>query len=138
EARTGADLRVGARAAAQNSIPVRTVGCSQVFPGPFNNVKVNQGCEFRVHAEEFVVVDPNTPDHLVAAQNDRRIGVNHCSISYSFDRGRHWGDVGIPPLWEFTALDGHKFDHASDPALAMDSSGNTYFTCVIFDDLAAP
>jgi hypothetical protein len=141
EARAGAAVsltRGAALSAAADSVQIRTVGCSMVFPGAFDNIRVNQDCNFRVHAEQIIVVDPLDPDHLVAAQNSREIGVNHCSISYSFDRGRHWGYVGTPPLWEFIALDGHKFDHASDPALAMDSRGNTYFTCVIFDDLAAP
>ena len=141
EGRTDATMSL-ARSAALSLTPdtarIRTVGCSQVFRGVFDNVRVNQDCNFRVHAEQIVVVDPTDPDHLVAAQNSREIGVNHCSISYSFDRGRHWGYVGTPPLWEFIAKDGHKFDHASDPALAMDSHGNTYFTCVIFDDIAAP
>jgi len=140
EAQSGAGLALNRGAApstAADTVQIRTLGCSQVFPGTFDNVRVNQDCNFRVHAEEIVAIDPHDPDHLVAAQNSREIGVNHCAISFSFDRGRTWGDVGTPPLWEFTALDGHKFDHASDPALAMDSRGNTYFTCVIFDDFAA-
>lgn len=141
EARSGASLaltRSAALSTAADTVQIRTLGCPTVFPGTFDNVRVNQDCNFRVHAEEILVIDPHDPDHLVAAQNSREIGVNHCAISFSFDRGRHWGDVGTPPLWEFTAPDRHKFDHASDPALAMDSRGNTYFTCVIFDDLAAP
>jgi hypothetical protein len=117
-------------------VSIRTVGCAKIFTGQFNNIKVNQDCSFRVHAEEIIVVDPADPAHLVAAQNDRRLGVNHCSIAFSFDQGGHWGDL-TPPFWEFISPDGHKYDHASDPALAMDSRGNTYFTCVIFQDIAA-
>jgi hypothetical protein len=129
--------RLSTNAALPDDVKIRTLGCPKIFHGAFDNVRVNQDCTFRVQAEEIVVVDPQDPTHVVAAQNDRRIGVNHCSISFSFDRGRHWGDL-TPPFWEFVAPDGHKFDHASDPALAMDSRANTYFTCVVFDDLAAP
>lgn len=125
----------GAGLSAPEGVRIRTVGCPKTFQGQFNNVRVNQDCSFRVQAEEIIVVDPADPDHLVAAQNDRRIGVNHCSIAFSFDRGQHWGDL-TPPFWEFTAPDAHKYDHASDPALAMDSRSNTYFTCVVLQDIA--
>ncbi len=126
-------LTRGATLSGTDNVRIRTAGCSTVFRGAFDNVRVNQDCSFRVHAEEIIVVDPHDPDHLVAAQNDRRLGVNHCSIAFSFDRGSHWGDL-TPPFWEFPSPGAKKFDHASDPALAMDSRSNTYFTCVIFDD----
>jgi hypothetical protein len=133
EAESGQSLSRAAESSAPEGVSIRTVGCSQVFHGAFDNIKVNQDCTFRVHSEEFLVVDPNDPDHLVAGANDRRIGVNHCSIAYSFDRGRTWGDL-IPPFWEFPSPGARKLDHASDPALAMDSRSNTYFTCVVFSD----
>src|SRR2546427_3186444 len=81
EARSGVSLSRGADSALPVNATIQTVGCSQVFPGTYNNVRVNQGCDFRVRGEEFIVVDPHNPAHLVAAHNDRRMGHNHCSIS---------------------------------------------------------
>ncbi len=111
----------GPQRASSASLPagvrIRTLGCPKVFTGRFDNIKVNQDCSFRSHAEEFVVVDPFDPNHVVAGQNDSRIGFNHCGIDYSFDRGRHWGDQ-LPPFWQFALKDGHTADAASDPALA--------------------
>ena len=120
-----------------NNATITAVGCSNVFPGTYNNVRVNQDCSFSLQGEEFIVVDTADPNHVVAAANDFRTGDNHCSIAYSFDQGGHWGDL-TPPLWGFIAKDNHRFDAASDPALAMDSHGNTYFECVVFDVFAAP
>ncbi len=119
-----------------SSLRIRTLGCPKIFTGRFDNIKVNQDCSFRRKAEEFVVVNPNDPNHIVVGQNDSRIGFNHCGIDYSFDRGRHWGDQ-IPPFWQFLLLDGHVSDFASDPALAFDAQGNVYFTCIIVDSVAA-
>lgn len=110
----------------------RTNGCANIFGGRFTNVRVNRDCSFRRQAEEQIVIDPTDPNHLIAGQNDSRIGFNHCGIDFSFDRGRTWGDM-LPPFWQFILLDGHTADAGSDPALAFDSRGNAYFSCIIFD-----
>jgi hypothetical protein len=126
----------GPRRASSASLPqgvrIRTLGCPKIFTGQFDNIKVNQDCSFRRKAEEFIVVDPSDPNHLIAGQNDSRIGFNHCGIDFSFDRGRHWGDQ-LPPFWNFILEDGHTADAGSDPALAFDHLGNAYFSCIIFD-----
>ncbi len=109
-----------------------TLGCRNVFRGPFPNVRVNQDCSFRRQAEESVAIDPNNPNHVVAGQNDSRIGFNHCGIDFSFNRGRRWGDM-IPPFSQFQLLDGHVADACSDPTSAFDSRGNAYFGGIIFD-----
>ncbi len=113
----------------------RTNGCSNVFGGRFTNVRVNQDCSLRRQAEEQIVIDPTDPNHLIAGQNDSRIGFNHCGIDFSFDRGRTWGDM-LPPFFQFILKDGHTADAASDPALAFDSRGNAYFSCIVFDAIA--
>jgi hypothetical protein len=111
------------------------------------NIRVNQDCTVRRQAEEQITVDPTNPNHLIAGQNDSRVGYNKCGFDYSFDGGRHWGD-GIPPFYQHTnqgtvndpetrkggpAGTGHTYDAASDPALTFDSAGNAYFSCVVFD-----
>ncbi len=117
-------------------VKTRTLGCPNVFHGRFDNIRVNQDCSFRRQAEEQIAIDPTDHTHLIAGQNDSRIGFNHCGIDFSFDRGKHWGDQ-IPPFWQFLLKDGHVSDFASDPAMAFDSQGNVYFTCVVVDSVAA-
>jgi len=113
-----------------------TLGCANVFQGQFDNIKVNQDCSLRRQAEEFIAINPTNPNNLVAGQNDSVIGFNHCGIDFSFDRGKTWGTM-VPPFWQFQLGDGHTADAASDPAVAFDSRGNAYFSCIIFDVAAA-
>jgi hypothetical protein len=108
------------------------------------NVRVNQDCTFRRQAEEGIAVNPVNPANLIAGQNDSRIGFNHCGIDYSFNSGATWGDQ-LPPFWQrlntnpagHTVLGGppalRTYDAASDPALAFDSQGRAFFSCVVFD-----
>jgi hypothetical protein len=122
---------------------INTVGCS-TRNSAGDNVRVNQDCSFRRQAEESITVNPADPSNLVAGQNDSRLGFNHCGIDYSFDSGRHWGDQ-LPPFWQHlnnpvaghTIQGGtgslHTYDAASDPAVAVDSQGRAFFSCVAFD-----
>src|SRR5437588_634666 len=121
-------------------VVIHTLGCPNVLTGQFNNIRVNQDCSFRRQAEEMIAVDPSDPTHLIAGQNDSRIGYNKCGIDYSFDQGQHWADQ-LPPFYQFTLNDGHTADAASDPMVAFDSprstGSNVYFGCVVFDVVAA-
>jgi hypothetical protein len=120
-----------------------TVGCNNRNSGG-KNVRVNQDCTFRRQAEELIKVNPTNPNNLIAGQNDSRVGWNKCGFDYSFDGGKTWGD-GLPPLYQrlnnpptgHTMAGGrgtgHSYDAASDPALAFDSQGNAFFSCVTFD-----
>jgi hypothetical protein len=128
-----------------------TLGCR--MRNTDGNVRVNQDCTFRRQAEELIKMNPNDPTNIVAGQNDSRIGYNKCGFDYSFDSGVHWGD-GLPPFYQRenhpeldlptaanpnrnTILDGqgtaHTYDAGSDPALAFDSAGRAFFSCVVFD-----
>ncbi len=120
----------GARPPVNAGATVNTVGCVNVFGS--QNIRVNQDCSFRRQAEEAIAINPLNPEHLIAGQNDSRIGFNHCGIDVSFNRGREWGDM-LPPFWQFQLLDGHTADACSDPTLAFDSRGNAYFGGIIFD-----
>ena len=122
---------------------IDTVGCG-TRNSAHRNVRVNQDCSFRRQAEETITVNPANHSNLVAGQNDSRIGFNHCGIDYSFDGGQHWGDQ-LPPFWQHlnaptaghTIVGGpgtlHTYDAASDPAVAVDSQGRAFFSCVVFD-----
>lgn len=132
------------------------LGCGR--RNPDGNVRVNQDCTFRNQAEESIKFNPANPDSLVAGMNDHRIGLNHCGFAFSLDGGKTWGD-GIPPLWEHlndpqsqeptpddpnrhTLVGGpgtfHTYDGASDPAVAFDSQGRAFFSCIVFDVAATP
>jgi hypothetical protein len=128
-----------------------TLGCGQRNSN--GNVRVNQDCTFRRQAEEIIKSNPADPTNLIAGQNDSRIGYNHCGFDYSFNSGQTWGD-GLPPFWQHTNWpDGelptaadpnshtigagagslHTYDAASDPIIAADSAGRSFFGCVVFD-----
>jgi hypothetical protein len=128
-----------------------TLGCAKRDHG--GNVRVNQDCSFRRQAEEEITYDMSDPNNLVAGQNDSRVGFNQCGIDWSTDGGNHWGDL-LPPFrqklnfpagQEPTADDPnrhtiaggdgtlHTYDAGSDPALAVDSQGRAFFSCVTFD-----
>jgi hypothetical protein len=137
-----------------------TVGCGQRDRGgrdPGNdggrNVRANQDCTFRRQAEEEITYNPVNPRNLVGGQNDSRVGDNQCGIDFTLDGGRHFGDL-LPPFRQRTnhpeAMGpnptnpndntlqdgdgtGHTYDAASDPAVAIDSRGRAYFSCVLFD-----
>jgi hypothetical protein len=129
------------------SISSTSLGCADRTSD--GNVRVNQDCTFRRQAEEGITVNPINPQNLIAGQNDSRIGFNHCGIDYSFNSGRTWGDQ-LPPFWQrlntnpagHTVMGGpaafRTYDAASDPAVAFDSQGRAFFSCVVFDvaDLA--
>jgi hypothetical protein len=140
-----------------------TLGCSRRDRGQGSghntggtNVRVNQDCSFRRQAEEEITYNPTDWKNLVAGQNDSRVGFNQCGIDWSLDNGLRWGDL-LPPFRqrlndpedmgpnEFNPNDNtiagdpgtfHTYDAGSDPAVAVDSSGRAYFSCVVFDVLS--
>jgi hypothetical protein len=126
-----------------NSAP-NTNGCSS--RSLLHNMRVNQDCTFRRQAEEDIVSNPTDAINLVAGQNDSRVGFNQCGISWSIDNGVHWGDLLPPFRNRINAPEsvgphtvqggigtGHTYDAFSDPSVAFDAAGNSYFSCVGFD-----
>jgi hypothetical protein len=129
-----------------------TLGCGS-RNSSHDNVRVNQDCTYRRQAEEEQVYNPADPTNLIAGQNDSRVGFNQCGTDFSTNNGRNWGDE-LPPFRqklnnpagdEPTGSDpnrhtilgdpgtAHTYDAGSDPALAADSTGHAYFSCVVFD-----
>jgi len=122
-----------------------TLGCGR--RNTDGNVRVNQDCGFRGQAEELIKANPVDPDNLIGGMNDGRIGFNHCGFAWTLDGGRTWGD-GTPPFWLRLNTDtpihatsggppdvptGKTYDFASDPSLAFDSAGRTFFGCIVAD-----
>jgi hypothetical protein len=129
----------------------QTLGCAK--RDKKGNERVNQDCSFRRQAEEDITYNPADPKNLVAGQNDSRVGYNQCGIDWSTDLGNTWGDL-LPPFRQHENapdFDGpsavnpnnntiagdqgtyHTYDAGSDPAVAVDSQGRAYFSCVTFD-----
>lgn len=108
-------------------------GCANKFTGNgVVNIRVNQDCSLRRQAEEVIAIDPKNPKHLIAGQNDSRIGFNHCGYDWSFDSGKTWGDQ-TPPFYQHVNPDGVTYDACSDPTATFDSKGNVYVGGVLFE-----
>jgi hypothetical protein len=143
--------RARAAAAPAPGLSAATLGCSGRTSN--GNVRVNQDCGFRLQSEEGITYNPVQPTHLLAGMNDERQGRNQCGIAYSLDSGRRWGDQlppfqawrNAPQLMQPTSDDPNRntingdpgtlgiYQRASDPALAFDSRGRAYFSCIAFD-----
>jgi len=147
------DAAAGSGGSTTGSGPAHSLGCGGRDGKPAGNSRVNQDCTYRRQAEEEILYNPADPNNLVAGQNDSRVGFNQCGIDFSTNNGKNWGDL-LPPFrqkinnpagQEPTAGDpnrhtleggpgtGHTYDAGSDPALAVDSRGRAYFSCVVFD-----
>ena len=129
----------------------QTLGCAK--RDQRNGVRVNQDCSFRRQAEEEITYNPANPRNLIAGQNDSRVGYNQCGIDWSTDGGKTGATCSRPSGSTRTHpdFDGpsaanpnnntiqgdpgtfHTYDAASDPAVAVDSQGSAYFSCVVFD-----
>jgi len=121
------------------------LGCSSRDKGK-GNKRVNQDCTFRRQAEESIAFNPANPVQLNAGQNDSRVGFNQCGIDFSTDNGEHWGDM-LPPFrqrFNSPESDGPNtvaggvgtdktYDFGSDPAVAWDSQGRAFFSCLMLD-----
>ena len=130
-----------------------SVGCSKRLNQGKGDVRVNQDCTYRRQAEEENAYNPVDKNNIVAGQNDSRVGFNQCGFDFSTNNGTHWGDelppfrqkVNNPAREEPTASDPnrhtilggpgtlHTYDADSDPTLAMDALGRSFFGCVAFD-----
>ena len=128
-----------------------TLGCAKRDSA--GNTRVNQDCSFRRQAEEDITYNPANSNNILGGQNDSRVGYNQCGIDYSNDNGQSWGDL-LPPFRQHENapdFDGpsavnpnrntiagdagtyHTYDAGSDPAIAVDSQGRAFFSCVTFD-----
>lgn len=144
--------------AAANGATPGTIGCStrNSAPSTLHNVRVNQDCTYRAQAEEGITFNPATPSNLIAGMNDERQGFNLGAFAYSFNNGQTWGD-GPPPFYQkvndpsqelatksdpnnhtITGLlgNGFTYDGGSDPMLAVDSEGRSFFGLIAFDRVA--
>ena len=56
------------------------------------NVRVNKDCSVRQQAGESIAVNPNEESlRLLAAQNDARLGFNHCGVDWTSNGGPRMG-----------------------------------------------
>lgn len=143
----------GGSGASATGVGKHSLGCGGRDGKGKGNVRVNQDCTFRRQAETDIAYNPADPNNLLAGQNDSRVGFNQCGFDYSTNNGKDWGDE-LPPFRSklnspedqepvpgdpnrHTIQGGpgtlHTYDAGSDPAVAFDSKGRGYFSCVTFD-----
>ena len=121
---------------------LKTFGCSDRSP---HNVRANQECTNQSapgflgrgsgQNETAVAVNPTNPRNVLATQNDYRHGDSACGVDYSLDGGKHFGDGLLPTNFArgFAGGARHYFTTAGDPTVAFDSTGEAYYTCLMFN-----
>jgi hypothetical protein len=111
-----------------------------------SNIKVNQNClnltdpdlqgRGQAQNEEFIKVDPNNPNHVVASYNDYRRGDGTCGVSWSTDSGRTWNDATVPNNFvrgdNVNRAPREYFQSSGDTSVDWDSKGNAYLSCQMF------
>jgi hypothetical protein len=111
-----------------------------------SNIKVNQNClnltdadlQGRAQAqnEEFIKVDPNSSNHIVASYNDYRRGDGTCGASWSTDGGRTWNDSTVPNGFvrgdNINRAPRDYLQASGDTSVDWDSKGNAYLSCQMF------
>lgn len=140
QARSAAPLRASALAVPQTPGPN---GCRA---NRGSNVKVNVNClnltdadlqgRGQAQNETSIAVDPNHPDHVVAAYNDYRRGDGTCGVSYSLNGGRTWADTTTPNGFtrgDFVGKPREYWQASGDPSVAWDTKGNVYLSCQQFN-----
>jgi hypothetical protein len=139
-AKNGGDQRVQPT----NYSPRGSNACAQNIA---SNIKVNQNClnisdpdlQGRAQAqnETSIAVNPASPQQLIAASNDYRLGDGGCFPSYSLDGGRTWNDTELPYQFTRGAAFGAAREYwqsCGDPfVIGYDTKGNAYFGALQFN-----
>ena len=114
-------------------LPLGGASCETVLEGNGQvNVRVNKDCSVRQQAGESIAVNAEEPQRLLAAQNDSRLGFNHCGVDWSSNGGLEWGDL-TPPFWQAMLLSGNAADACVDPTVTWDSKGNAYTAATVLE-----
>src|SRR5207248_641015 len=123
------------------------------------DVTVNQDTAGAPQNETAIAVDPNNPNHVVAAANDYVSRTWSCTVSgtpcsalgdaysgtyFSNDGGQTWCCTATDPSHLGTLipgvehLTGGPYDAGGDPAVAWDSQGHVYYAGLGFNRTSAP
>src|SRR4051812_17922980 len=111
-----------------------------------SNIKVNQNClnlsdpnlqgRGQAQNEEFIKVNPNNTNQVVASYNDYRRGDGTCGLDYSSDGGRTWNDATIPNNFvrgdNINRAPRDYMQASGDTSVDWDSKGNAYLSCQMF------
>ena len=64
-----------------------TDGCSNEFSGNGqSNIRVTQDCSLRAQAGEALAINPFDQANMLTAQNDSRLGFDHCGYDWTTTR----------------------------------------------------
>src|SRR5438874_10517157 len=123
------------------------------------DVTVNQDTAGAPQNETAIAVDPNNPNHVVAAANDYVSRTWSCTVSgtpcsalgdaysgtyFSNDGGQTWCCTATDPAHLGTLipgvehLTGGPYDAGGDPAVAWDTRGHVYYAGLGFNRASAP
>ncbi|MGN6167510.1 MAG: exo-alpha-sialidase [Solirubrobacteraceae bacterium] len=133
-----------ARTRATNFTPISNPAAAACPTHHGSDVKVNQNClnvtdsdlqgRGQAENETSMAVNPRT-GQLVATYNDYRRGDSTCGPSFS-SGGTRWLDSTLPNNFvRGTAFGGvarEYFQSSGDPTTALDTKGNAYFGCLMF------
>src|SRR5262249_24991733 len=105
----------------KNAADPSTGASASVSVGP--NVDVSNECG--PQSETFITLNPSRPSTLAAGSNE--IFRDNMRGYFSTNGGTSWGGVDLP----LPATIGNGFRFGSDPSLAFDSSGNTFYSYIV-------
>lgn len=106
------------------------------------DVDSNDGGSRRQGNEPFSVVDPTSPNTVVAGWNDyclTDLGAGWQGLAYSLDAGETWTNSIVPGYPQDTSAEGMasplygKHTDAGDPVAAFDSQGNLFVGGIAFN-----
>ncbi|HEV7588129.1 MAG TPA: sialidase family protein [Longimicrobium sp.] len=103
-----------------------------LLQGP--DVQVTSGTPSQARSESVIAVNPNNPDHLIAASKKFSNPVKYVfsiGIRVSLDGGQSWADSQLPTLPEwgsFVGMNGKDAEAGmTDPAAVFDHLGNVFY-----------
>lgn len=111
-----------------------------------SNVRVNRNCQnlsdtdlagrAQANNSPAIAQDPNNLGHLVAADNDFRLGDQTCMVAFSTNAGGAWQDSPIPLGFTRGNVFGAAREYwgaSGEASVAWDTKGNSYIACQVFN-----
>src|SRR5438477_10850361 len=164
--RFSAFIEEEAEAETPNPTPNTAITPAHVLSSPLDGtsvqppaVTVNQDTAGAPQNETAIAVDPNNPNHVVAAANDYVSRTWSCTVSgtpcsalgdaysgtyFSNDGGQTWCCTASDPAHLGTLIPGVErltggiYDAGGDPSVAFDSQGHVFYAGLGFDRTAPP
>lgn len=128
---------------ASRFLSLSTVSTTTLCAGNFGaNILVNHDCQNlsdtalagrgQANDEPAIAQDPNNLAHLIASDNDFRLGDTGCTAASGLMSGSSWRDSAIPVGFTlaFGSFSREYWEATLDPSVAWDTKGNAYVACL--------